>query len=136
MTRITTVSCRSILLTALVAALLMGVNASDASAQLGNCRCANVDVINNAHCAVTLVLQGANETQIVVGAGSTGQFPCQAGLNVLVQDCRGNLHPLSVGGCVDVVIEDGCCTRVCLVEVARGCYRVVVHPPVVDCPCT
>ncbi len=129
------ISRRGLLPMAIVAALLMLLGASDASAQLGACRCPNVTVRNQAHCDVFLVLQGSSETQLVVPANSKGSFLCQAGMNVLVQDCQGRLHPLEPGVCVNVVLAEGCCTRVCLEEVARGCYQVVVYPPVVDCPC-
>lgn len=129
------ISRRGLLPMALVAALMLLLGAGDASAQLGACRCPNVIVRNQAHCEVFLVLQGSAETQLVVPANSKGSFLCEPGLNVLVQDCQGRLHRLTPGVCVDVVLAEGCCTRVCLEEVARGCYQVNVQPPVVDCHC-
>lgn len=116
--------------------LAIGVLTYDrAAAQPGPCICPNVSVVNNAHCTLTLVLQGKSETIVTVPANGPGSFPCEAGQVINVQDCKGNLHPLNVNRCVSVVIEDGCCTDVCLQEPAEGCYTVVVKPPLFDCPC-
>ncbi len=133
--KVPTHSIRRALIAASIVAVIAVLTFERAAAQPGPCICPNVNVTNDAHCALTLILQGKSEKIVTVPANSPGSFPCEAGQIINVQDCMGLLHPLRVNRCVSVVLEDGCCTDVCLQEAAEGCYTVVVKPPTVDCPC-
>lgn len=132
---IPTDTCRRLLIAASMVLAIGFLTYDRAAAQPGPCICPNVNVVNNAHCTLTLILQGSSEKIVTVPANGPGSFPCEVGQIINVQDCKGNLHPLRVNRCVSVVIEDGCCTDVCLQEAAEGCYTVVVKPPLFDCPC-
>jgi hypothetical protein len=123
------------MIAAMVAALFMVLGTNDASAQITACSCPNVQVTNNTNCSLTLILEGANESMINVNPNGTGSFACEVGLTIKVQDCNGRLHSFGTTGCVDVVLGDGCCTRVCLEQTIPGCYSVVAHTPTVDCLC-